>query len=145
MSIFSIFSGYIFRTVFLGVGNNFFFNSIFVLTGNQISDFEFISFVIKLIPLVFIMAGLFFFKYAYYTQKFICVDDSLHIKIASFFNKRVFLDSIFNLFLSIPIYKLSYKIFVILDKGILETLGPRGLSKVAFSLFYNVYRSFQSG
>jgi hypothetical protein len=56
-----------------------------------------------------------------------------------FFNKRLFLDSLINLYLVYPLFKQSYKIFYIFDKGILETFGFSNFMKqlLKLSLFIN--------
>ena len=41
-----------------------------------------------------------------------------------FFNKRMFFDSLVNLFVCGFFYQLSYKLFYIVDKGFFEFIGP---------------------
>jgi hypothetical protein len=50
LAVASIISGYLFKALFIGIGNNIFFGSIFILKTNVL-DVEFISFFIKVIPL----------------------------------------------------------------------------------------------
>jgi NADH-ubiquinone oxidoreductase chain 5 len=55
----SIFLGYLGKDMFLGLGSDFFLNSIFVHPKNLIFiDAEFIPYHIKLVPLVFSFSGI---------------------------------------------------------------------------------------
>ena len=58
LSFFSIFSGYLFKDLFIGLGSNFFGGSIFIYPDNlKICFAEFLPFYIKLVPLVFSFVG----------------------------------------------------------------------------------------
>jgi NADH:ubiquinone oxidoreductase subunit 5 (subunit L)/multisubunit Na+/H+ antiporter MnhA subunit len=60
LSIGSIFSGFFFKDLFVGFGNNFFGNSIFkVILYNTCTDIEFLPLTIKNIPLIFSFFGIF--------------------------------------------------------------------------------------
>jgi NADH-quinone oxidoreductase subunit L len=61
LAVFSIFSGFFFKNLFLGLGENFFFNSIFILPVNQTIDFEFISYFSKLTTMFFVFVSLIIF------------------------------------------------------------------------------------
>lgn len=72
LSIGSIFTGYLSRDFFIGLGSDFFEDSIFVLPQNMImADAEFIPHFIKIIPTSFALFGigisLFFNKYYEYS------------------------------------------------------------------------------
>ena len=95
----------------------------------------------------FISISVYFFYFFYYKNNFLFFSiQNLFLKnFFLFFNKRVYLDYIFNLFLSFFFYKLAYKIFYILDKGIIEFLGPLGISKILFKYSLAVLKSLHSG
>lgn len=58
LAFFSIFSGYLFKDLFIGFGSTFFDYSIFILPSNlKIVDAEFLPGYIKVIPLIFSFAG----------------------------------------------------------------------------------------
>jgi NADH-ubiquinone oxidoreductase chain 5 len=60
LSICSIFSGYLLRDIFIGLGSNFFTDSIYILPQNVIIiDSEFIPYYIKLLPTVMSLLGMF--------------------------------------------------------------------------------------
>jgi len=130
LSLISIFSGYFCKNLFLGLGNNFFFSSIFLAHSNVL-DFEFVYSFVKLIPLI-LMIFLVYLFYEFYIRQF---EVNLHMYFFSrdlflFFNKRMFFDSLINLFFAFPVYRLSYKIFFIFDKGLLEYFGPYGITEL---------------
>jgi NADH-ubiquinone oxidoreductase chain 5 len=146
LSFFSIFSGYLFKNVFL-FSSDFFFFSIFILPEHQTLDYEFVNYFVKLLPIFFILMSFIFFYFFYYKKKllFFTVKNKLLVNFFLFFNKRIYLDSIFNLLLSVFFYKLAYKIFFLLDKGFIEFLGPKGFSTIVFKYSFYLLQSFHSG
>ena len=74
LSFGSIFSGYLMKDLFIGLGSDFFIDSIFVLSSNLIIiDSEFIPFYIKLIPTILSLFGMFsgVFFIAYFNPTFL--------------------------------------------------------------------------
>jgi len=60
LSLGSIFFGYIFKDLFIGIGSDFFSSSIYIHPKNiNLIDSEFIPFYIKLIPILFSFLGIF--------------------------------------------------------------------------------------
>jgi NADH-ubiquinone oxidoreductase chain 5 len=60
-------------------------------------------------------------------------------KIYIFFSYKWYFDLIYNRFINIPIIKYAYfKIFIILDKGLLEILGPYGVSEQLIKIGLNI-------
>lgn len=124
LSIISLFSGYFFKTIFIGLGNNIFYGVIFTVNANVL-EIEFISFFIKILPLLFLIVLNFIFYELYIIQ--FKQNPYLYFynyNLFLFFNKRMFIDSLLNIFISFFFYRLSYKIFVLFDKGVLEICGP---------------------
>jgi hypothetical protein len=60
-----------------------------------------------------------------------------------FFNKRLFFDSLINIFISQNFYNLSFRIFVVFDKGLLEYFGPMSVT-LFFQKNYSVFKKFVS-
>jgi NADH-ubiquinone oxidoreductase chain 5 len=55
-----LFSGYLVRDLFVGLGSIFFGNSIFILPKNfNLIEAEFLPLQIKLLPLIFSLSGMF--------------------------------------------------------------------------------------
>jgi NADH-ubiquinone oxidoreductase chain 5 len=146
LSFLSIFSGFIFKNLFL-VSSDFFFNSILILPEHQIIDFEFTNFFVKNVPIFFIFTSLMFFYFFYYKKDilFFKKKKSSLNNLILFFNKRIYLDNLFNFFLSFFFYKLAYKVFFIFDKGIIEFIGPLGFSKILFKISFSILKSLHSG
>jgi NADH-ubiquinone oxidoreductase chain 5 len=118
----------------IGLGTNFWANSLFVLPKNEIlAESEFAApTIIKLIPILFSTLGAFLaynvnlvadqFQRAFQTSTF-CN------RLYSFFNKRWFFDQVLNDFLVRSFLRFGYSVsFEALDKGAIEILGPYGIS-----------------
>ena len=130
LSIGSIFSGYVFRDLFIGLGSDGFKNSISVSNVHvNLLDAEFIPYFFKAIPLCFSTLGILIALLTY--QKLTYYYSKLWINIipvTNFLSKRWFFDIIYNKFIGFPILRYSYSIFFkIIDKGILEWVGPTGI------------------
>jgi len=71
-------------------------------------------------------------------------DFYLYLQIHTFFSKNLFIDNIYN-YLSLHIYKFGYSIFLNLDKGLFELLGPTGLFNFFFYVSHSFNKASQSG
>jgi proton-translocating NADH-quinone oxidoreductase chain L len=135
----SIFVGYLTKDMIIGVGTNFWGNALFVLPENLVVfDAEFLPVYIKLIPVIFSFSGA-FVSYIFY----VILSPSFVYKIKmsnfgnsfyNFFNRKWFFDKVYNDFINQTVLRIGYhKTYKLIDRGIVENLGPFGLSK----LFYN--------
>lgn len=144
----SVFVGYIFRDLFLGLGVDTWNGSLFQLT-NHVSFYEseFLSFKIKLIPLIFSMSGLILAVYIY---NGIVKFSSLYFYkkfyyIYSFFSKKWYFDNIYVYFIVDTIFHFGYKIsFKMIDRGLLELIGPLGIVRLFNELSKKISK-MQSG
>jgi hypothetical protein len=60
---------------------------------------------------------------------------TLNYYIFVFLNKKWHFDAIYNLFFNLPLLKISYDLFfVLIDKGLLEIFGPKGLYNFSLKL-----------
>lgn len=148
LAVLSIFIGYFTKVIFMGMGNNIFYGTILILMKDDNISSEFIRFFVKFIPFYTIFSSFFIFydinynsgssvfnhPYFFYTRDFLL-----------FFNKRMFFDSLLNLFIGFFFFKLSFKIFFIFDKGILEIFGPFGILNIFNRIKNNLYLNFSSG
>jgi NADH-ubiquinone oxidoreductase chain 5 len=89
LSIFSIFSGYLFKDMFIGLGTTFWNNAIFVSTKSKlVSDCEFLPNYIKIFPLIFSFLGIFFILFFnLFSVKFI-FKTRIYYYVYSFFNNK---------------------------------------------------------
>ena len=129
----SIVSGYFLSDIFLGLGSDFFSNSIFINPIQNQIFFEkhFEIFFSKFIPLVFsFIFFIFFDQINFFIKKF--------IYIYYFFKLKLYFDFLINLTL-LFFYKFSYLIFFKqIDKGFLEIFGPFGLTRFFYFLTLNL-------
>lgn len=88
----SIFIGFIFKDLFIGLGTDFFDNSIFQLTSHaSMLNAEFLDYRYKLIPIYFSFAGVFFSLFTYfiaYKATMIVLENRLLYNIYFFLVKR---------------------------------------------------------
>nr|YP_009493653.1 NADH dehydrogenase subunit 5 [Codonopsis lanceolata]AWN57598.1 NADH dehydrogenase subunit 5 [Codonopsis lanceolata] len=130
----SIFVGYFAKDMMIGLGTNFWANSLFVLPKNAIlAESEFAAPTItKLIPIPFSTSGA---SLAYNVNpvadqfQLAFQRNTLSNRLYTFLNKRWFCDQVFNDFLVRPFLRFGYEVsFEALDKGAIEVLGPYGIS-----------------
>nr|YP_009402820.1 NADH dehydrogenase subunit 5 [Compsopogon caeruleus]ARX96180.1 NADH dehydrogenase subunit 5 [Compsopogon caeruleus] len=145
----SIFFGYLFKDLFIGFGTEFWKNSIFFhpVTVTLI-EVETIPTYVKLIPLLLSVTAIIIACLVNTSAKKVIVHLQLSMigrKITFFFNKKWFLDKLFNTFLVFPLAKFGYSITLInLDRGLIEFIGPLGLANV-LKRYANNLIQIQSG
>ena len=128
----SIFIGFFFKDMIIGIGSPFFANSIFFFSKNFIFlDAEFLPFYIKIFPVIFSILGAFlalFFYSFFFKFLFILKSKTFYKNFYIFFNKKWFFDIIYFYFFSKKILFFGYNIsFKLIDRGFIELLGPLGL------------------
>ena len=149
LSFFSIFFGYLFKDLFVGLGSRLWGNSIYVNPANfNMIDAEVLPVHIKLLPVVFSIFGaaLSFFLYKSYMSlllKFNLSEIGYHLYC--FFNKRWYFDNVYSYFIVQPVLFFGYEIsFKLIDRGFIELLGPLGLTRM-FSKASVFVSKIQSG
>ena len=145
----SIFWGYIFRDAFIGVGSDFFGSSIFVSSSNlNLLEAEFIEPILKWTPVLlsFAGAGSAFILYQFIPSFIYNLKTSYFGKlIYTFLSNKWHFDSIYNYYIVKPTFKWGHDVsYKILDRGIIEILGPRGVTVVVSKLTKWI-SSLQSG
>lgn len=138
----SIFSGFYFQDIFLGIGSDFFSKDIYVNPIQQQrffeSCFENSIFFKKYFPLIFTFFCFVFFEYVNQILK-------KNINVYYFFKSKLYFDFVYN-YILLYFKKISFStIFQDLDKGLLEVLGPNGITRHCYLMltsmeFFN--RSF---
>lgn len=140
LSIFSIFSGWILRDLFIGIGSDLFegpltlfhnFNFFLIL-----SNIENIATIIKIFPNILTIVAIslsYFFCIKH--KNYIKINYNIFINLNNFFQKKLFFDHIYyNIFIKSSFY-LSYNIFYkLVDRGLFEILGPFGLTYKIYNL-----------
>ena len=135
LSIPSIFIGYCTKDMIIGMGTNFWGNSIFVLPENMnLIDAEFIDHKFKVLPVILSLLGATssFLLYSFCNNLLFNLKISyIGKKVYNFFSKKWFFDKVFNEYITQELFKFSYsKSYKLIDRGIIEILGPMGLSSL---------------
>lgn len=141
LTVLGVFSGFIFKDVFIGFGTLYWLNTIYlynVESGFIIS--EFLEPIVKLIPFLIIIGCLsiskFLFENFFLEQtrslKFFFEKFDFVRSFYYFFNQKWFFDFLMNVFFVNGALYFGYSIFLKkIDKGLLEIFGPTGLNYVA--------------
>nr|YP_010310823.1 NADH dehydrogenase subunit 5 [Pulveroboletus ravenelii]UMY76544.1 NADH dehydrogenase subunit 5 [Pulveroboletus ravenelii] len=135
LALFSIFFGFVFSDLFVGVGSDFFANSIFINPNNiSIIEAEFsLPLIIKLLPTLLSILGatIAIFLYHVYPEFIVNLTDStLGKQIYTFLNGKYFFDVIYNYYIISTGLLTGNTISKVLDRGVIELLGPYGLASV---------------
>ena len=143
LSFASIFVGYISRDMFIGLGTDFWGNSLFTRPSIQpMLEAEWLSTNIKLIPLIFSFSGAFlaFFHYQYsFRFLFNLKTNILGRNLYIFLNRKWFFDKVYNEFITQPLLQISYKqTYQNMDRGLLEFFGPNGISTKLYLFSLNI-------
>ena len=145
LSIPSIFIGYYSKDMFIGLGTDFWGNSLFVLPENMNRiDSEFINVYLKLLPVILSLFGMFlsFFFYSFNSNiLFLLKISKIGKYFYNFLNRKWFFDKIYNEKFSQFFFKFSYNIsYKMIDRGIFEVFGPMGLSRIVSIKSVNLYK-----
>jgi NADH-ubiquinone oxidoreductase chain 5 len=143
LALFSIFFGYVFSDLFLGVGSDFFGNSLFIHPNNlALIETEFsLPILIKLLPAILSLLGVTLALVLYNKNPEILInltENSLGQKIYTFLNGKYWFDVIYNQYFVAGGLKFGYIISKFLDRGVIELLGPYGLSSSFYQTGVNI-------
>jgi len=133
LALFSIFFGFIFSDLFVGMASDFFSNALFIKPNNiSLIEAEFsLPLFIKLLPALLSLFGASLAIFLYHKSPTFIIeltDNLIGQKLYTFFNGKYFFDIIYNNYFSNKGLDLGYKISKVLDRGIIEMVGPYGLS-----------------
>lgn len=145
----SIFVGYLGKDMMIGLGTDFWANSIFTLPKNNILiESEYIPQTQKFIPLVSTLAGALLAYSVFFVgagRVYLFKTSKLGHFFYYMFNKRWLFDKVYNDFIAQKALNFGYNVsFKTLDKGSFEILGPYGISKTIQQLTLRI-RLLQSG
>ena len=145
LALFSIFFGYFASDLFVGLGSDFFGNSIFIHPDNiNIIEAEFsLPLTIKLLPAILSLFGALIAIYLYHvfpaTNFLIDLTNSfLGREIYTFLNGKYLFDVVYNKYIISKGLQLGYIISKVLDRGVIELIGPYGLSNVLSNTALNI-------
>ena len=143
LALFSIFFGFVFSDLFVGVGSDFFANSIFINPNNiSIIEAEFsLPLIIKLLPTILSILGATsaILLYHVYPEFIINLTESaLGKKIYTFLNGKYFFDVIYNYYIISVGLLTGNTISKVLDRGVIELVGPYGLASTFINTANNI-------
>jgi NADH-ubiquinone oxidoreductase chain 5 len=143
LALFSIFFGYIFSDLFVGVGSDFFGNSLFIHPNNiSIIEAEFsINPIIKLLPAILSFTGAASAIFIYNLAPEILInltETTLGQKLYGFLNGKYYFDVIYNHFIVSAGLQTGYLISKEIDRGAIELLGPYGLANIFSNTGINI-------
>lgn len=147
LALCSIFSGFLFKELFLGFGNLFLISNINPFVTNlNFFDAEFVNILVKLVPLFMGIFGLIFFLLLiYFFKQFLFFYTKIGNFILYFLVNKWYFDYIYNHYINFKIFFLAKSIiYKFLDKGILEIFGPFGFFKITKN-FNNLMIKTQTG
>ena len=149
LSLPSIFIGYLTRDMIIGLGTDFWGNSIFILPENMnLIDAEFIEYKFKILPVCLSLLGASssFFVYTFSTEFLFKLKTSyIGKKLYNFLNKKWFFDKVYNEYLTQALFKFSFNTsYKLIDRGIIEIFGPMGLTNLISKRSLTLSK-FQSG
>ena len=146
----SIYAGFLFREMFVGLGTDFWNNAIFVNVGNTcLIEAEFLPQHIKLLPLGLTVAGgvVAVYTHLFYIKGSYTVATHKYFKtMYMFLNRRWLYDKLLNDFVAYPLFNSGFSLIRVFDKGLLELLpiAPLGMSQF-FKRLYIQLGETQSG
>jgi NADH-ubiquinone oxidoreductase chain 5 len=137
----SIFFGFIFKDLFVGLGVDTWLNSFNYYSKNILFlESEFLPFYIKNIPFFFSLLGIFiacfFHNYLIFFKKNLFI----YIKIYNFFYYKWYIDVLYNKIFVKFFFLISYNYIKYIDRGFIELFGPLGC--VRFINFFLMHLKF---
>jgi NADH-ubiquinone oxidoreductase chain 5 len=147
LALFSIFFGFVFSDLFVGVGSDFFANSLFIHPNNiSIIEAEFsLPILIKLLPSILSLFGALLAIFLYHKSTSFVIDlteTSAYLgigrKLYTFLNGKYLFDVVYNNYIISVGLQLGYTISKVIDRGVIELLGPKGLSNIFTNTGYNI-------
>ena len=151
LSIMSIFFGYFGKDAFVGMGTDFFGSALFTHPNNvYLVEAEFnLPVIIKWLPAIFTLIGFLagFSLYQYPSVAKYAIDltkSNFGYKTYTFFNGKYKFDAILNGLTTDLSFKYGLILSKVFDRGIIEILGPYGLS-VSLVSMSNKLSKFDTG
>ena len=139
----SILIGFYTKDMLVGLGTTFWGNAIYVQPENMnMFDAEFINQFYKLLPVTLSLSGIIlaFLVYEFQSKLLFQLKTSFFAKkVYNFLTKKWFFDKVYNEWVSQFFFKFGYSVsYKIVDRGIFEMLGPRGVSTVSTKTSFNL-------
>ena len=149
LTLLSLFGGAYFKDYFIGVGSSYFYESSILCLNDNVNYYIFFKEVKVHILFILITSYVSSVIFCHYAKndfsKLTFHNNKYFRKIFIFFNRKAHFDEIYHMFINSYLYKLGYKVYLLIDKGLLEIFGPKGLSKVILKLSEFTKKVFNAG
>jgi NADH-ubiquinone oxidoreductase chain 5 len=129
----SIYGGFLFKSMFIGLGTDFWNNAIYVKPSHShLIEAEFLHQGLKLLPIGLTISGgvlAYIFSLVMVEKSYANASGWLR-QLYMMLNRRWLYDKLLNDLFGMPSYKLGYHMLMVFDKGLLELLpfAPLGLN-----------------
>jgi len=147
LSIFSIYFGYLFNDLIIGINSNFIGNSISTNTNSVISEY-YTYYRIFVIQLLFYFIILFSYIKLYHKNIFFILLKTSKLFFNLYYSikkKYLYLNKFFIYNFIVNIFEFSYTLsYKLLDKGLIELFGPYGITYILYSKITK-FNKLQSG
>ena len=135
LSLFSIFFGYVFSDLFVGIGSDFFGAALFTHPNNiSLVEAEFgLPILYKLLPSILSIGGATLALFLYHKSPYILSEGEnsrIFRQIYTFLNGQYLFDVVYNHYVISKGLNAGYFISKVLDRGVIEMVGPFGISNV---------------
>nr|ANH09514.1 NADH dehydrogenase subunit 5 [Coeloseira compressa] len=142
----SIFIGYFLKDFFIGLGSDFWKNSIFILPfSSNFLEAEWLQVSLRWLPFILSILSFFLAFFLNIVNFRFFVNYQIFNLLIFLINKKWYWDILYSRFLILPILKFGYWIsFRNLDRGFIELIGPYGVPKFISKLSFFT-RNIQSG
>jgi NADH-ubiquinone oxidoreductase chain 5 len=149
LAFLSVFIGFCFKDLFVGLGGDFWGSSIYIAYNHtDILVAEFLPFYIKFIPVMFSLLGAISSLVLYnlfYSYTINLYTDKIFYNVYSFLIKKWYFDLLYNNFFIYNLFYFFYNItFKLIDRGLIEYFGPLSVVRLLQNASFNL-SSFQSG
>jgi proton-translocating NADH-quinone oxidoreductase chain L len=149
LAFLSLFIGFCFKDLFVGLGGDFWGSAIYIAYNHtDILVAEFLPFYIKLTPVIFSLFGGFISFIFYNFYYYLCINlytNKLFYNIYTFLIKKWYFDLIYNNLFVYNLFYFFYNItFKLIDRGLVEYFGPLSLVRILQKTSFN-FSLFQSG
>lgn len=132
LSLLAIFFGYIASDLFVGIGSDFLVPSLFTHPSHiSLIEAENIPLLPKLLPVILSIVGGGAALYFYHVVPTVFINitnNKIGRKLYNFFNGKYYIDVIYNHYIINKFLNLGYTFSKTLDRGIIELVGPYGLT-----------------
>lgn len=134
LAVGSIFIGYITKDLFIGLGTDFWKNSILILPEHSnFVEVEWLGFTAKWLPFIMSFSGIVIASLLNLKSSSSYLRSYSHKFFCFLINKKWYWDVIYNRFFVYPILNFGYLTsFKNLDRGFIELAGPYGLTKIIY-------------